>query len=136
MPAHLLHLLGRHSNPRCDALENVRDAVLMTRRVVLADRPRFETRLAEGLSGLPQERLALVHYEALVRDPLNVIGLLYEQLRLDNFSDVERGIKAQITSAGLYTASNTSPPDYWKDQIQDKWRSIFEQYNYRLPHSS
>ena len=106
-----------------------------TRRVVLADRPRFETKLAEGLSGLPPDRLALVHYEALVEDPLNSIGLLYEQLRLGDFAAVEKDIKAEIDSAGQYTARNAAPPAYWMRQVQDKWQSIFERYNYGAPQS-
>jgi omega-hydroxy-beta-dihydromenaquinone-9 sulfotransferase len=101
-----------------------------TRRVVLADRPRFETKLAEGVSGLPQERFALIHYETLVRDPLNTIGNLYEQFRLGNFADVETDLKAEIASAGQYKARNAAPPDYWMQQVRDKWRSVFEQYNY------
>jgi hypothetical protein len=101
-----------------------------TRRVVLADRPRFETKLAEGVSGLPQERFALIHYETLVRDPLNTIGNLYEQFRLGNFADVETDLKAEIASAGQYKARNAAPPDYWMRQVRDKWRPVFERYNY------
>ena len=106
-----------------------------TRRVVLEDRPRFEAKLAEGVSGLSQERFAIVHYEALVRDPLNVIGLLYEQLHLGDFADVEKGIKAEITSTERHMARNATPSDYWMHQLRDKWRPIFERYNYRVPFS-
>jgi hypothetical protein len=107
-----------------------------TRRVVLADRPRFESKLAEGLSGLPQERVALVHYEALVRDPLSAMGLLYEQLRLGDFADVEKGIRAEMAAAGPYKASNADPPDYWMRQLREEWRSIFERYDYEAPLTS
>jgi hypothetical protein len=103
-----------------------------TRRVVLADRPRFETKLVEGLSGLPQERLSLIHYEELVRDPINVIGLLYEKLCLGGFSDVEKAIRVELTGRGQYTARNAMPPDYWMRQVQVQWRSVFEKYNYEL----
>jgi omega-hydroxy-beta-dihydromenaquinone-9 sulfotransferase len=102
-----------------------------TRRAVLADRPRFEGKLAEGLSGLPPERSALIHYEALVRDPLGTIGSLYERLHLDNFADIEKGLTAEMTSAGQYTARNAAPPDYWMRQVRDQWQPIFERYGYR-----
>jgi omega-hydroxy-beta-dihydromenaquinone-9 sulfotransferase len=100
-----------------------------TRRVVLADRPRFEAKLAEGLHGLSQERFALIHYEELVRDPVKVMGFVYEQLRLGNFSEVEKEIKAENTGE-QYKARNAAPPDYWMEQVKDKWRFIFERYHY------
>ena len=103
-----------------------------TRRIVLSDRPRFEAKLAEGLSGLPPERLCLVHYEELVRDPLNVVGRLYDKLGIGGFSDVEKAITTELTSGETYTARNAMPPDYWKHQVQVEWRSIFEEYQYDI----
>lgn len=103
-----------------------------TRRVVLADRPRFEAKLTEGLSGLPQNRFALVHYENLTREPINALGLLYEQLCLGNISEIEKAIKTKAAAGEQYIARNASPPDYWKRQVQDKWRSIFERYHYSI----
>jgi len=103
-----------------------------TRRAVLADRPRFETKLREGVAGLPQDRFAQIHYEELVRDPVNVIGRLYERLRLGGFSDVEPAIKAELARRGEYTARNAQPPEYWLRQVQTGWRSIFEQYGYAV----
>jgi hypothetical protein len=101
-----------------------------TRRVVIEDRPRFEAKLTEGLTGLPAERFALVRYEELVRDPLNVIGSIYEKLRLENFAEVEQKIHAERDQGARYEAQNAAPPDYWKQQVRRNWRPIFEKYDY------
>jgi hypothetical protein len=104
-----------------------------TRRAVLGDRPRFETKLTEGLSDLPHERVALIRYEDLVRDPLNVMGLLYEQLCLGNFAEFETDLKAEIASAKQFTPSNTAPSGHWISRVHEEWQSVFEKYGYRVP---
>jgi hypothetical protein len=101
-----------------------------TRCVVLADRPRFETKLAEGLRDLPEDRLAVIRYESLVQDPLGAIGRIYELLRLGDFHDVEQSIRAELSSVSQYTARNSPPPEYWMRQVQDEWRPVFERYGY------
>jgi hypothetical protein len=101
-----------------------------TRRDVLADRPRFEAKLAAGLRGLPSSRNAIVHYESLVKDPLGSIGRLYEQLELDNFAAVEKGMKTALASVERYEARNALPSEHWQRQVRDKWRSVFETYRY------
>jgi omega-hydroxy-beta-dihydromenaquinone-9 sulfotransferase len=103
-----------------------------TRRALLEDRPRFEAKLVAGLSGLPENRLALVRYEELVRDPLTVIAGLYEQLRLGGFADVEPAIREAVKSRGGYTARNPSPPDYWMRELRTAWAPIFDRYRYPL----
>jgi omega-hydroxy-beta-dihydromenaquinone-9 sulfotransferase len=106
-----------------------------TRRAILEDRPRFEEKLVEGMSGLPQDRAALVHYEDLVRDPIEVLGRLYEQLQLGGFSNVEPAIKAEVKARGGYTARNALPPDYWMQQLHSTWAPIFHRYHYPLKSS-
>jgi omega-hydroxy-beta-dihydromenaquinone-9 sulfotransferase len=103
-----------------------------TRRAVLEDRPRFEAKLVEGMSGLPQNRTVLVHYEDLVRDPVRVLGSLYEQLQLGGFSALEPAIKAELKARGAYSARNASPPEYWMRQLQSAWAPIFDRYRYPL----
>jgi omega-hydroxy-beta-dihydromenaquinone-9 sulfotransferase len=104
------------------------------RRVVLADRPRFEAKLTEGLAGLPEDRLALVRYEDLVERPLPVIGRLYEQLRLGDFSGIERSIQAQLGREDHYRARNASPPEYWLRQVEQQWSEVFDRYRYSVRH--
>jgi hypothetical protein len=101
-----------------------------TRGAVLQDRPRFEAKLATGLAELPAERLALVRYEDLVRDPISTVGAIYEQLRLGGFPAVRAAMAASIERAGQYTARNATPPTPWLRQLRTEWRTIFERYGY------
>jgi omega-hydroxy-beta-dihydromenaquinone-9 sulfotransferase len=103
-----------------------------TRGVVLEDRLRFEAKLMAGLSGLPENRVALVRYEELVRTPLNVIGALYEQLQLEAFSTVEPAIKAEMRLHGQYAARNALPPEPWIGRLEAAWSPVFERYQYEL----
>ena len=103
-----------------------------TRRAIMEDRPRFEAKLAEGLRGLPDNRTALVHYESLVRDPVTVLGGLYEQLHLGGFSEVEPAIKATLRLRGSYAARNAVPSEHWMRQLRVAWQPIFNRYGYAL----
>jgi hypothetical protein len=102
------------------------------RRIVLEDRPRFEMKLSEGLSGFPEDRIALVRYEDLVRDPVDVIARLYEKLQLSGFADVERRIRNALQLRSPYVARNAVPSEYWQRQVQAQWRGIFAKYRYEL----
>ena len=101
-----------------------------TRGVVVEDRLRFEAKLVAGLGGLPANRVALVRYEELVREPLNTIGGLYEQLQLGGFANVEAPIKVEWGLRGHYTARNALPPERWMRQLEVAWAPVFERYQY------
>jgi omega-hydroxy-beta-dihydromenaquinone-9 sulfotransferase len=101
-----------------------------TRTAVLEDRPRFEAKLAEGLAGLRPDRTALVRYEELVQDPINVLGGLYEQLQLGGFAKVESAIKAELRLRGGYQARNAPPPEHWLRKLQSDWAPIYDKYQY------
>jgi omega-hydroxy-beta-dihydromenaquinone-9 sulfotransferase len=103
-----------------------------TREAVLEDRLRFEAKLAAGLAGLPDDRLALVRYEDLVREPLQALGGLYEQLRLGDYSAVEPAIKAQMRLRGEYAPWSTLPPEQWMRRLQARWAPVFDRYHYAL----
>lgn len=104
-----------------------------TREAVLEDRLRFEAKLAAGLAGLPDDRLALVRYEDLVREPLQTLGSLYEQLRLGDYSGVEPAIKAELSLRGQYAARSALPPEPWMRRLQAQWAPVFDRYHYALP---
>ena len=103
-----------------------------TRRVILADRLRFETKLTDGLAGLPENRVAHVHYESLVRNPIQSISGIYDQLALGSFKEVEQVLKTEVASTLQYSARNALPSDFWRQQVREHWRPIFERYKYDL----
>lgn len=101
-----------------------------TRRAVLEDRPRFEAKLAAGLAEVASDRLALIRYEDLVREPIGTVAALYEQLRLDGFTRVGAAIAASLDRSGCYSARNATPPLQWQERLRAEWRPIFERYGY------
>jgi omega-hydroxy-beta-dihydromenaquinone-9 sulfotransferase len=101
-----------------------------TRQAVLDDRPRFEAKLTEGLSGLPSDRLVLMRYEHLVSHPIEAVEVLYDKLKLGGFAALRTAMRRRIAGGGAYRASNATPPPDWKWQVQNHWRTIFERYGY------
>jgi hypothetical protein len=101
-----------------------------TRQVVLQDRLRFEAKLAAGLEGLPDRRVAYARYEDLVRDPLGTLGRVYEQLRLEDYSTVEPALRAEARTHERYVARNASPRESWMTQLRTAWAPVFERYGY------
>jgi len=101
-----------------------------TRRAVLQDRPRFEAKLAQGLTGVPSNRVACVRYEELVRDPLRVIRGVYERLELEDFASLERAICAEHAKRSGYVARNAQPPGPWAEALRTAWAPIFRHYGY------
>jgi hypothetical protein len=99
-----------------------------TRCAVLDDRLRFEAKLAAGLSGLPDNRVALLHYEDLVKDPLAVLGAVYEQLQLGGFGKVASVIETELRQRGHYEPRNALPPEDWMKRLETAWGPLFEKY--------
>ena len=100
------------------------------RSVILSERKRFEAKLLSGVSGLPEHRLAVVRYEDLVQNPLQVIEGLYRQLELANFEDIRPLLKAEIARRNEYVQDAVRPDPAWERQINEEWREIFERYGY------
>ena len=101
-----------------------------TRRVVLEDRPRFEFKLATGLSEVAADRVALIRYEHLVFDPIGAMEALYDRLKLDGFAALRTAMTASLARGRTYDARNALPPPGWSKRLQSDWRSIFELYGY------
>ena len=101
-----------------------------TRLAVLEDRPSFEAKLTSGLVGLPEDRLALIRYESLTRNPLETLEALYDRLKLGGFETVRESVAASVRQRGDYSARNALPPQIWRERLQTQWRSIFERYGY------
>jgi len=98
------------------------------REAVLADRPRFEAKLADGTSALPDNRFASVTYESLVADPLATIERLYRKLELGDFESV-RGILAnELQRRSGYQAKAKLPDEKWRDRIRGDWASLITRH--------
>jgi omega-hydroxy-beta-dihydromenaquinone-9 sulfotransferase len=94
------------------------------REAVLADRPRFEEKLAAATSDLPANRFATLTYEALAADPLARIGELYVALELGDFATVRDAVVEELAKRSGYQAKGTLPSDEWQGRIRQEWAPI------------
>lgn len=98
------------------------------REAVLADRPRFEAKLAAGTADLPRNRFTTIAYESLVANPVEVIEQLYQQLELGDFDTVREAIIAETKRRSGYQAKGTLPSDLWRQRIGNEWAAILTQH--------
>jgi hypothetical protein len=101
------------------------------RASVLADRPRFEAKLAAGAAGLPENRFATLTYESLVADPAGEIEQLYRRLELGDFAAVRESIAAEAQRRRGYRAQGHQPSGKWRERIGTDWAAVFTRYGYR-----
>ena len=101
--------------------EAIRDAVL-------ADRPRFEAKLASGTTDLPANRFETITYESLVDNPVGVVKGLYKRLELGNFDTVRNALAAETGRRSNYRAKGQLPTDQWRDRINKEWGAIRAQH--------
>lgn len=98
------------------------------REAVLADRPRFEAKLAASTADLPQNRFASLTYESLIANPVGVIEQLYRQLELGDFNPVRESLIAETKRRGEYKAKGSLPSDAWRERINKEWAGILDQH--------
>jgi hypothetical protein len=102
------------------------------REAVLADRPRFEAKLAGGTAGLPGNRFAVLKYEAMVADPVGSIEGLYRCLELGDFGTVRGRIAAETARRSEYRARSHRPSGVWPERIASAWMDVFVHYGYDI----
>jgi len=98
------------------------------REAVLADRPRFESKLTADTADLPVNRFATVRYEALVADPLTRIEKLYQQLEMGDFTEVREAITEEMGRRSGYQAKGSLPSEQWRSRIDEVWAPILSRY--------
>jgi hypothetical protein len=94
------------------------------REAVLADRLRFESKLASSTGDLPQNRFTTISYESLVADTVGVIERLYQQLELWDFESVREAFLAETKRRSEYHAKGSLPSDQWLQRIRNEWTAI------------
>jgi omega-hydroxy-beta-dihydromenaquinone-9 sulfotransferase len=98
------------------------------REAVIADRPRFEAKLATGVAGLPDNRFTVLSYESLIADPAGVLKKLYEHLELGDFDAVRQSILAETERRKGYKAKGNLPSSAWQARISREWAGMLEQH--------
>ena len=100
------------------------------REAVLADRARFEAKLADGVAGLPANRYAELTYEGLIADPAGACERLYERLGLGDFGPIRESVAAEPGHRRNYRATGRKPAGVWRERINAEWGAVFERYGY------
>jgi hypothetical protein len=98
------------------------------REAVIADRPRFEAKLASSTTDLPGNRFTTITYESLVANPAEVVEQLYHRLELGDFETVRQAVVAETERRRGYQAKGSLPSDVWRQRISDEWAEILRQY--------
>ena len=94
------------------------------REAVLADRPRFEAKLASGTADLPANRFTTITYESLIANPAEVIEQLYARLELGDFNPVREAMIAETKRRSGYQAKGKLPSEVWQQRIGSEWAAI------------
>jgi hypothetical protein len=98
------------------------------REAVLADRPRFEAKLASSTADLPENRFVTITYESLTANPVEVIEKLYARLDLGEFEPVRETLVSEVKRRSEYRAKGSLPSGMWQDRINREWTSILTQH--------
>ena len=98
------------------------------REAVIADRLRFEDKLAAGAAGLPENRFRAITYESLIADPAGVIEQLYRRLELGDFDEVRETIAAETERRRGYRAKGRLPSAEWRERIDREWKAVLAHY--------
>jgi omega-hydroxy-beta-dihydromenaquinone-9 sulfotransferase len=101
--------------------DDIRDAIL-------ADRPRFEAKLASATASMNSNRFVKITYESLIANPMAVIEQLYQRLELEDFEAVRGALTAETKRRGEYRAKGSLPSDRWKERINAEWTPILEEH--------
>jgi hypothetical protein len=94
------------------------------REAVLADRPRFEAKLASGTADLPANRFTTITYESLIANPAEVIEQLYARLELGDFNPVREAMIAETKRRSGYQAKGKLPSEVWQQRIGSDWAAL------------
>jgi hypothetical protein len=100
------------------------------RETILAERMRFEAKLQQGIVGLPSNRLAVIKFEELTRDPVGAIEVLYRQLEIPGFAEVRPRLAAEIAKRKDYVQDAILPDSVWQRRIGERWAELFARYDY------
>ena len=98
------------------------------REAILADRSRFEVKLATGTRDLAENRFVTIAYESFVADPVAVMEGMYQRLELGNFSSVRDAVVAETQRRSGYRAKGVLPSHHWQQRISNEWAAILSGY--------
>ena len=97
---------------------------------VLSTFVRMYARFERDRELIPAGRLAEVHFEELVADPVREMRAIYDRLELGDFNRVEPAIARYAAEQGDYRANRYELPPAVATRVRHKWAPYFERYGY------
>lgn len=79
---------------------------------------------------IPPERLLDIRYEDLVADIPATTRLIYEQLELGEFNQVEAEIESYLAEHSQYQPNRYEPSLELTNRIYGRWQPYYEKYGY------
>jgi hypothetical protein len=79
---------------------------------------------------IPRERLCEVRYEDLVKEPLEQMRAIYEQLELGGFEEVLPAFQRYFADKADYQTNRFELSPQERAEIGRRWRSYIERYGY------
>jgi omega-hydroxy-beta-dihydromenaquinone-9 sulfotransferase len=79
---------------------------------------------------IPPGQLIEVSFEALERDPLNVLQRIYEELDLPGFDDAAHGFESYVASQRSYQKNQFELSAQNRERIDSRWAFAFDKLGY------
>jgi omega-hydroxy-beta-dihydromenaquinone-9 sulfotransferase len=81
---------------------------------------------------IPSNRLIDVHYEDLLKSPIETIAKIYHRLELEPFEKMRSNLEQRLTQLRHYTPNSHNITDTQCEQIENRWMFYFHRYQYAL----
>ena len=91
---------------------------------------RLYTQYIEDKKNIPEDRLVEIAYEDFVKDPVNMLGDIYEKLGINGFEEAKPRFEKYIESLGDYKTNNFVLSDDLKKKINDKLGYFIDYFGY------
>ncbi len=111
-------------------LQTVDGGIPWVERQILDTFARMYERFEQDRNLIPAGRLAELHYEELVVDPVGQMRSIYEQLDLGGFESVRQSIARYAAEHSSYRPGRYSLSAATTERVRRHWAPYFERYGY------
>ena len=98
---------------------------------IISSYQKIYKKYIEDIKELSSSQLIEIPYDRFVANPIDEISTIYEQLNIQNWSNSESQIKAEIQNRKNYQTNSHRPlEEKLETEIKSKWQFMFDKYNY------
>jgi hypothetical protein len=111
-------------------LQTIDGGIPWVERQVLDTFARMYERFEQDRQLIPEGRLAELHYEELVADPIGQMRSVYDQLGLDGYESVKPAIARYASEHSDYRPGRYALSPATMERVRRYWAPYFERYGY------